>query len=669
VGTGAGLNEPAATASVGIDWVVAGARADSPLDERLEWVEHFATWVRTRSGDTTPATKLRFFLQVLERNEERKRDVAALLRSTFGELSALTLLCETGLPRANALLQEFIRRVASKLLPAPPAAPDFATLFSRVFPDESDASWIATLPASVLDGLSDLLQFGVEDVQQADIWSAMRRDAQDSLLVLASNVQAIGLSGRVRARVASGRIIDTPFANLAATVRDFIETVPDTPECESERAALASHIARCRRGLVDAMEHLESFGVSTDLVFMLERARLSLNRMEPLMAICAGAALHRGRAARFVASLVRANAAQDSVRTLLRENGRLLARRVVESSRKTGEHYLTQDAAEYRTMLWSAAIGGALTGLTVLVKFALTGHGLPLFVEGVLAAINYALSFVAIHFLHGTLATKQPAMTAAAIAAKLQVARHRRRLADFVDQVASLVRSQMAAILGNLAIVVPSALLLQVLLLLLGAGHLPDAAHAPKYIEGLSPLGLAPLYAAFTGVLLWLSAVIAGWFENWATYRRLPEAIAAAPRLIARYGPERAKAIAGGVERNVAALGGNVALGVLLGMAPQIALFFGLPLDVRHVTLSTGQLALASFALGPAVFSTGMFWLAVAGIGVIGFLNLTVSFGLAMWVAIRSTGAGAVSRRRLRRAVLGRLLSRPRDFLLPPRAA
>jgi site-specific recombinase len=195
------------------------------------------------------------------------------------------------------------------------------------------------------------------------------------------------------------------------------------------------------------------------------------------------------------------------------------------------------------------------------------------------------------------------------------------------------------------------------------------AGHAPKYIEGLSPLGLAPLYAAFTGVLLWLSAVIAGWFENWATYRRLPEAIAAAPRLVARYGPERAKAIAGGVERNVAALGGNVALGVLLGMAPQVALFFGLPLDVRHVTLSTGQLALASFALGPAVFSTGMFWLAVAGIGVIGFLNLTVSFGLAMWVAIRSTGAGAVSRRRLRRAVLARLLSRPRDFLLPPRAA
>ena len=33
-------------------------------------------------------------------------------------------------------------------------------------------------------------------------------------------------------------------------------------------------------------------------------------------------------------------------------------------------------------------------------------------------------------------------------------------------------------------------------------------------------------FAAFTGVLLWLSSIGAGWLENWAVYRRLPEAIA-----------------------------------------------------------------------------------------------------------------------------------------------
>jgi site-specific recombinase len=55
------------------------------------------------------------------------------------------------------------------------------------------------------------------------------------------------------------------------------------------------------------------------------------------------------------------------------------------------------------------------------------------------------------------------------------------------------------------------------------------------------------------------------------------------------------------------------------------------------------------------------------GIGVIGFMNLTVSFGLALGVAIRSTGRGAVSRRRLRRAVFSRVRAAPLDFLRPPR--
>ena len=108
----------------------------------------------------------------------------------------------------------------------------------------------------------------------------------------------------------------------------------------------------------------------------------------------------------------------------------------------------------------------------------------------------------------------------------------------------------------------------------------------------------APFYAAFTGVLLWISAVIAGWFENWATFRRLPEAVARSPRIVSLLGPERAVRAARVIEDNVAALGGNVSLGILLGMEPVIATFFGLPLEVRHVTLSTGQLALASWSYG-----------------------------------------------------------------------
>lgn len=193
-----------------------------------------------------------------------------------------------------------------------------------------------------------------------------------------------------------------------------------------------------------------------------------------------------------------------------------------------------------------------------------------------------------------------------------------------------MTRSQVAAIAGNLALVVPVALLIGFVWDWVTGTRLPDPAKATATMASLSVLGATPFYAAFTGVLLWMSAVLSGGIENWAVYRRLPEALAHQPRLVHAFGRERMQRAAQWFERNVAGLGGNVALGVLLGMTPVVATFFGLPLDVRHVTLSTGTLALM--------------------------------------VAIRATRPRGLSRRRIYRAVLARLIASPGDFLLPPRA-
>jgi len=664
--------------TVGIDRLVAGARADATLAESVAWLEQLLDWIRARGGAdaegaAAPATRIRFFLQVLERHPERRIAVSLVLRNTLRELNAIDLLCETGLPHGSAFLQELTGRLASKMLPPPPAANDMAVLFRNMFPEQADAAWVAALPATVLDGIGDLIELGAgagagAGADTGEDWSGFRRDAADALMILASQVQAIGLSQRVRQRTATERPLDTPFAGLASAVHDYVGAAFGSERFEAEETAVRSFIARCARALADVSGHLENYGVSIDLVYQLERAQLSLQRMEAIIELHGSKARDPVAIAHFVAALIRANDAQGSIRALLRENLKLMTRRIVESARKTGDHYITRDGNEYRAMLVSAAIGGAVTGLTVLVKIATVGHGLPPFLDGLVASTNYALSFVLIHLLHGTLATKQPAMTAAAMAHKLNAPRARGRLRGFVDEVANLMRSQVAAITGNLLLVVPAALAVQAILLLAGFGHLPDPGHARQYIESLSLWSAAPFYAAFTGVLLWLSAVIAGWFENWATFRKLPEAIAQSPRIVALLGPERAVRAARVIEDNVAALGGNVSLGILLGMEPVIAAFFGLPLEVRHVTLSTGQLALASWSFGTGIFALPAFWWAVAGIGMIGFLNLTVSFGLALSVAIRSTGRGAVSRRRLRRAVFSRVRAAPLDFLRPPPA-
>ena len=681
-----------------LDYLLAQADPAAPLAERVAWLTELLRWIRVHQppkalraaddvADASAAAegngaapvdrvlrvrvaRVRFLLHLVERHPEWKAPLARTLRSVLRDAHGLNLFATTGLPREYGFWGEALRRVAARLLPEPRAFDDLAQVFVALFPDRGDERLPGALPQATNAQLQALFRF--EETPEESCWAVVQRDLADAVVVLVAQVGAIGLSDSIRQRTGPAALSRSPFVALGPAAQAYLATVAESADDEVRDAArrrLAGEIDGCRRALDDATAHLEENGVSIGLVYRIELARRQLGRIRQLVALAAGERDAVGDIPRFVAGLIRDMHAQRSVGALFRGNLDLLTRKIAERTGKTGEHYITRDRAEYADMLQSAGRGGAITGLTVFGKFALTGHGLAPFIEGLVASLNYALSFSAIQFLHGTLATKQPAMTAAAMAAKLKHTRRRGRLREFVDEVANLTRSQVAAIAGNLVVVVPAALIVQLAWAGSGGVPLPTPDKATATIASLSLLGATPFYAAFTGVLLWVSAVLSGGIENWATYRQLPEAIAREPRLVHAFGAEPMRGVAAWFERNVAGLGGNVALGFLLGMSPVVAAFFGLPLDVRHVTLSTGSLALAASSLGLDVFGSAAIWLAVAGIAAIGVLNLGVSFTLALWVAIRATRAGALSRRRVFRAVLARLLASPRDFLLPPRAA
>ena len=114
-----------------------------------------------------------------------------------------------------------------------------------------------------------------------------------------------------------------------------------------------------------------------------------------------------------------------------------------------------------------------------------------------------------------------------------------------------------------------------------------------------------------------------------------------------------------------------LSLDLILGYAGIVSLghaaFFGLGLDVRHVTLSTGQIGVASATLGMDVLHQPAFWWAVAMVPFNGALNVLVSFYLAFRLALRAHNVGSVDRARIYRALLARWRSAPLGFFLPPR--
>jgi site-specific recombinase len=429
-------------------------------------------------------------------------------------------------------------------------------------------------------------------------------------------------------------------------------------------ASCREQLAACREVLDAVLAHLEEFGVSVDVVYRIEVIGIGLDRMGELLAVleAAGDEARATAAIAFLAHLLSARARDRSLRDLARTNLHLMARKIIEHAGQTGEHYITATRREYWGMLASAAGGGVLTAGTAAIKWAVMWGGFPLFVEGAFASANYAVSFLLMQLCGFTLATKQPSMTAAALARSLHESRDEPNLDELVTVITRICRSQLAAVIGNISFVVPAVIGLD-FLYRRWAGHpFLDGEAAEHTLASFHPTHSGTIYfAALTGVILWLSSIGAGWLENWVTYRRLPEAIAQKrPQWLTRR-------LSRFVAHHTAGFGGNVSLGVLLGMVPVIGKFLGVPADVRHVTLSTGGLALAASALGRGILSHPGFPGAVIGIGVILVGNFGVSFALALGVALRARGVEHAGLRLLR-ALASRFVRSPGEFFFPPRA-
>jgi site-specific recombinase len=445
----------------------------------------------------------------------------------------------------------------------------------------------------------------------------------------------------------------------------------DEAETLRQAAYLRALLEACREAADSVFQHLEAHGVSVDIVFAAEQLKSRLARMELLLnALLSPPASGAWRA--LLVQLVEING-QSGVRRLMGEQFSLMARQMAERHAETGEHYITTDRAGYRDMLRRAAGGGLVIAGTTFAKFAIAAAGLGAFWTGLWSGVNYAISFLIVMLLHWTVATKQPAMTAPALADSLAGLKPNRDDAEedvaiegFVDRVAQLIRSQFAGIVGNVAICGPVVLVVQLLAQQFNGAPLVGEAKAHYVLHSLHLWGPTLLFAAFTGVLLFFSSMVAGWAENAFVFHRLDSTLAWNPRITRVLGLERAQRWASWWRRNISGVVANTSLGLMLGLVPALLAFVGLGLEVRHVTLSTGQLAAALGALGPSLLATAEFWWCMAALVGIGVLNLGVSFWLALRVAIRSRGVQVRDRSRLRAALWRRVRQAPMSFLRPP---
>lgn len=629
-------------------------------------------WLRPSAREPASAASERItgLAAVLESRPALHAELSARLRSWLEEARFFHLFTSLGLYSRRGFLREVAERLYERFNPAPVDMGSVRDVFFLVFHHKSDMDWVEEVPDDMWLGLFLLLwQFTPEDGLR--LRDRVALEILNAIELLSIWIAAEGLEPtlirldprmveRDSALVALQRELAVYAQGYPAYLRDEGEDSPDDAHARVLLEQCAEEVARLSRRTV-------SQGASVAITHLLERLSQTLDRIEHLLDVISPSD-PKARAQRSVElfrQLVQAVAARNSVRALWQQNSRMLARSVTENSSGHGEHYIAGNRRDYFRMLGSAAGGGVIIALMALIKLKVLELGLTPALQTALVALNYGLGFVLIHILHGTVATKQPAMTAASIAEKVEQGEkgraNARKLAELLVKVG---RTQFVAVLGNVALAVTVAALL-------GWGYrawsgleLIDQARYEYIRTGLHPwLSPALLYAGIAGVWLFCSGLIAGFFDNRAAYLNLAERLRGHP-LLRRILPQRVRErVAVYIYDNYGALMSNFLFGLLLGYTGYVGYLLGLPIDIRHVAFASAEVGYAA-AYGMPGMVEVMRLLCFALM--IGGVNLAVSFGLALSVALRARGTRIARPGKLLKAYFQVLRERPAGLLYPP---
>jgi len=607
--------------------------------EQMDWLRSLVRYLRGERGYRfTPEARTHLLLQRLQQHQDWAQAAGAVVTEVLARGSALRIFCEAGLPSSASFSQELVGRLVRSVLPPVLGEGSLSGALQQVFAHRGDDAWLERIPANEREALLGWLEASIPETRR----SALVHEMAEAIWLLANRTTSIALRDELSVRSPRvGPLASHPMVLLEDRAREFAAAVagPARPDLES----LLSASAAAKTFLDGVLSQVEARGVSVDLVFQIERANAYIARMERLASVIAvvrdprsGVTSRTEAVWGLLVELVRGELDDRRPGRVLTQSAHLIARKTVERAGETGEEGIARSNHDLRHILGSAIGGGVFVAFTALVKY-LQPKGLPPFFEALYGALNYGGSFTLMHFLHLKLATKMPAMTASALSSRLSPSPSPEADREFVATATAILRTQIAAVFGNLIGVIPAALLLDALIGLAGGGHFLTADKAEHLVQSVNPwASLTVPFAMFTGVILWIGGWLSSWIDNAFVFYNVAGALKSQGGLRVRFGERRVGAFADFLSRHVGGVAAALVLGFGLAFAPELGRFFGLPLEVRHVTLVTGSLSLAVAALGFAPVEPDAWAAMLAGIAVIGVCNLAVSFALAFGTAIRA---------------------------------
>ena len=568
----------------------------------------------------------------------RRAELREILRDFWSHHSYIRVFSEAGLPDEVFLVRELFGRALRHMMPVDEVQGDLYVLLDSLDLREEDASWLASIPDSLVD-----------------LWAGVFRPAPSSILVscklLALRATHIALARDFVTLADDEDVTASGFFDLPALVEHVARHPADFAQWDERREL-------CEAQILENTRRLEERGSSASLVFRMRLLRSLLWRIQQILN------LQRpdSDSQKFAISIVHGFAAQRKIGSVLSASTRRLARSVVEKTGRVGKHYIAKNSSQWKTMGLGAILAGVITCFTALFKYSISSLIHAPFLVAIGHSLNYVVSFLLMQAGGFLLASKMPAATAATLVDAMEDPSK-----DQMVSLQAISQTQTLVTIGNLIGAIASSIVVDRIWNLVAGHPFLTPEEADHGVHMLFPLhSLTIPFAIVTGVFLWLSSLATGWTANYVALNRTESAIANSLRIRNRFGSARANAIAHWLKHHAPGSVGYIVLGCLLGAVPILVGLFGIPLEVRHVTLASASLGYALDALAlnhelslPDVLQS------FTGIFLVGVLNIFTSFALSFLLAVRARDIGAEKARRFLKEVGRKLVSHPVSFLLP----
>ncbi len=571
-----------------------------------------------------------------------KKSVDAQFKKELTDFCYLTLdsaffvnaFTEYGINSNRGFFPEIARRLKHKILPSNLPENELSHFINFLFSKSDDYVWLEKINYSSWEAITDLI-----DVKQLALHSQkLAHQVHNAIIILCHRLATIGIDPYLVSKLPEIDDSNSPFFELNHQVSLFVKKHLENKTLDIDHEELESiwqSIAKAESLFNSIQEKKDEIGTSLHSAYLLQRAQQHICRIRLLLNLFVTKQKTNKvlTISQLVTELVKAEQTKNRVRRFIKENTNLLAHRIVSHTSQKGEHYIGFSKKENLKLFKSAMGGGVVVVLLVYIKHFIHHLHAPLFIEGFLFGLNYSAGFVFMYLTHLTLATKQPAMTAAFIADSI----------DGENKLGSkpwtmfkqVIRSQFVSLIGNLVIVLPLCFLSAWLINHYLHYSIFNFTEAKAQLYSNHPLYSASLiYATITGVFLSLSGIVIGYFDNKVVYSEIAQRIIKHPKLIHKYSLEKRQKLAAFVEKNSGGIIGNIFLGFCLGMAGNIGKFIGIPFDIRHVTISSGNFAIA---LGSDnCYELDLIISVFLGVIYIGLINIASSFLISFIIACRS---------------------------------